>query len=141
MKLLLIIALMVVVLGVIVVMRGRRSAPPLEILPADEMQKKYDLYAENRENIEIDPENVPPGLRDLIPLAEKWGLGDDIIRGDVMAKATDDEKNTFKETLRGRTDEVTAWLDAFDNANPMPEDAVPFMYMLEALDESGLWPD
>jgi len=82
-------------------------------------------------------------------MAEKWGVGDDIVRSDLEDKATEEEKNEFKEALRGRTADVTAWLDSFDAvpdlkseaANPMSEEAVPFMYMLEALDESGLWPD
>jgi len=134
----------------LIVLTRRRGSPAIgEILPSDQMQKKYGLYAENREKMEIDPEGVPAHLRDLIPMAEKWGVGNDIIRSDLEEEATDEEKREFPETLRGRTAGVTAWLDSFDAvpdstskaANPMPEDAVPFMYMLEALDESGLWPD
>jgi hypothetical protein len=112
-----------------------------EVLPSEVMQGRYGLYAENRpEIIKIDPSNVPEHLRDLIPMAEKWGIGDDIIRCDFEKKASAEEKEEFREALRGRTDQVTAWLDSFEVLG-LPEDAGPFMYMLEALDESGLWPD
>jgi len=149
MKTVLVVLVIAVVLAMIVLVRRRGPSPIGEIPPADQMQKKHGLYAENRPNIEIDPEKVPAHLRDLIPMAEKWGVGDDIVRSDLEDKATEEEKNEFKEALRGRTADVTAWLDSFDAvpdlkseaANPMSEEAVPFMYMLEALDESGLWPD
>lgn len=149
MKTILVVLVIAVVLGMIVLVRRRSPSPVGEILPADQMQKKYGLYAENRPNIEIDPDKVPAHLRDLIPMAEKWGVGDDIIRSDLEDKATEEEKSEFREALRGRTADVTAWLDSFDTvpdlkseaANPMSEEAVPFMYMLGALDESGLWPD
>ncbi len=133
----------IAVLGLVwVAARGRKaSLTPGEILPAAEMQEKHGLYAENRDQIDVNPERVPAHLRDLIPMAEKWGIGDDIIRDDFEKKATQAEKKEFQDTLRGRTAEVTTWLDSFKHPRPIPEDAVPFMNMLQALDESGLWPD
>ncbi len=143
MKYVCIAIVIIVVLGVVwAAVRGRKASPTQgEILPAAEMQEKYGLYAENSEQIEIDPEQVPEHLRDLIPMAKKWGIGDDIIRDDFEEKATEAEKKEFQDILRGRTAEVTAWLDIFKHPKPMPEEAVPFMYMLQALEESGLWPD
>jgi hypothetical protein len=121
-------------------LRRRRTMRYGEIAPASVLQKKYGLYAENRPKIHIDPVNVPEHLRDLIPMAEKWGISDDIIRSDFEEKANEAEKREFQEALRGRTDTVNAWLDSFRGA-VMPPDVEPFLYMLEALDESGLWPD
>ena len=57
-----------------------------EVLPAGEMRAKYGLYAENRPTIRLDPARVPELLRHLIPLAEKFGVSDDLIREDVVAK-------------------------------------------------------
>jgi len=74
-------------------------------------------------------------------LAAKWGIGDDIIRDDFEQKASEGEKQELKESLSGRTAEVTQWLDSFGVGKPMPEEAACFMYMLEALDEMRLWPD
>ncbi|GAJ06951.1 unnamed protein product [marine sediment metagenome] len=74
-------------------------------------------------------------------MAEKWGIGDDVIRCDFGKKASEAEKQEFKEKLTGRTKEVTEWLDSFKDGWEMAEEAGHFMYMLEALDEMGLWPD
>lgn len=133
----------VVILIVAVAIHLRRSSHPRagEIVPAGELQRKYGRTAESRPDIEIDPANVPESLRDLIPMAEKWGIGDDVIRSDFEAKATQAEKDEFRNLVRGRTAAVTAWLDSFGADKPMSDEAVAFMYMLEALDESGLWPD
>lgn len=137
-----------IALVVVIYLFARRRMPEMrhgEILPAGVMKEKSGLTAENRPRIEIDPSRVPEHLRDLIPMAEKWGVGDDIIRDDMEQKASEEEKNEFKNALRGRTAQVTAWLDSFDDdpdsASLMTEEAGHFMYMLEALDESGLWPD
>ncbi|MFH0938642.1 MAG: hypothetical protein V1899_05105 [Planctomycetota bacterium] len=98
------------------------------------MKIKYNLTAENLPIIKINPENVPPNLRDLIPMAEKWGIGDDIIRDDFEQKAAVADKEEFKNKLKGRTKEVNDWLDSFKNSD-MSEEASHFMMMLEALDE------
>ena len=85
-------------------------------------------------------EPVPDDLRDLIPIAAEWGIGDDVIRGDKGERASPEQKELFEAALTGRTARVTAWLDSF-GSEPMSEEAGVFMYMLEALDEMGLWPD
>jgi len=59
-----------------------------KILPAEEMQKKHRLYAGNRPKIKLDKHKVPKDLHKLIPLAEKWGIGDDIIRADFEEKTS-----------------------------------------------------
>ena len=54
-----------------------------EILPAAEMQHKYELYAEKVPSIRIDPAEVPPDLGNLIPLAERFGVTFDLTRHDL----------------------------------------------------------
>jgi len=131
-----------VIVAVVIVLRHRGCRMQHgEILPAKDMQKKYGLYAENRPDIKIDPMKVPENLRDLIPMAEKWGVGDDIIRSDIEKNASDTEKEAFRSKLKGRTKQVNDWLDSYGEKQTMPEDAAHFMYMLEALDEMRLWPD
>jgi hypothetical protein len=49
-----------------------------EILPAGEMRAKYGLKAENRPTIILDAGKVPVALRHLIPLAESFGVSDDL---------------------------------------------------------------
>src|SRR5688572_15277885 len=71
-----------------------------EVLPAGEMQERYGLTAENRPVIKLDPNKVPADLRDLIPHAGKWGIGDDILRGDFQNKATEAEKQALQAALK-----------------------------------------
>ncbi|MEM7362804.1 MAG: hypothetical protein AAF525_02165 [Pseudomonadota bacterium] len=78
---------------------------------SSEMQMEYGLYAENRDWIEIEEAQVPKELRELIPYAVYWGIGDDIIRSDFIEKAGKEEKLAFAIALTGRTQEVTLWPD------------------------------
>ena len=145
MKYAIVAAILLLVAICIISLRRRQTMRQGEILPSEVMKEKYGLYAENRPKISIEQTRVPERLRDLIPMAEKWGIGDDIIRNDFEQKTTEAERSEFQNALRGRTADVTAWLDSFDNdlesSNLMTEEAGYFMYMLEALDESGLWAD
>ena len=56
-------------------------------------------------------------------MTEKWGIGDDVIREDFEEKTSDEEKEEFKSKLKGRTKEVTIWLDSFKNGLDMTEEA------------------
>ena len=115
-----------------------------EILPAGEMKRKYHLTAERYKPPHLDPEKVPENLRELLPLAAKWGIGDDIIRDDFEQKASEDERQELKNALTGKTAEITQWLDSNPAPTidkPMTEEAACFMYMTEALAEMGLWTD
>jgi len=116
-----------------------RSSPRLEvpspILPARELQRQYGLYAENRPTIRLDPQKVPPQLRDLIPLAETWGIGDDIIRFDFAQKAPEAAKRELVAGLGGRIDDVQEWLRSQPEGAELTEEAAAFMYLLSAWDE------
>jgi hypothetical protein len=142
MKITLFILVFIVIFVTFRVIASKNKAPKYgEIATASELKEKYNLTAENRPSINIPPENVPENLRDLIPMAEKWGIGDDVIRDDFEEKTTDEEKEEFKGKLKGRTADINTWLDSFKDGLDMSEEAGHFMYMLEALDEMGLWPD
>ena len=108
-----------------------------EILPASVMKEKYDFTIENHKSQHLDPKNVPEQFRDLVELAQKWGIGDDIIRNDLHEKATLEEKQILKSALNGRTRAINEWLDTFGAAE-MTEAAGAFMYMLLGLDEMGI---
>jgi len=132
------LALMIVT-SIFVLWRMRHPKPKYgEILPANEMKAKYHLTADRYKPPRLDPQKVPENLRDLLPLAAKWGIPDDIIRDDFEQKASDEEKEAFKNSLTGRTAEITQWLDSFELNEPMSTEAAQFMYMLEALDEMKL---
>lgn len=109
-----------------------------EIATAGELKVKYNLHTGKSPKIILNPNNVPIDLRDLIPLAEKWGIGDDIIRSEFQNEATDAEKLELKTILDKRLLRINEWLDSFGNGKDMTEEAGAFMYMLLGLDEMAL---
>jgi hypothetical protein len=81
-----------------------------EVLSAGDMRAKYQLTAENRQRVKLDPANVPAGLRPLIPLAEQFGVGDDLIRCDIVAKTAIVEVEAMRQIVKKHEDALEEWL-------------------------------
>jgi len=73
-----------------------------------------------------------------VTLAEKWCIGDDIIRNDLVDKSTSAEKRELHDALYEPFERVTEWLNSFPGG-PLPPEAEAFMYMQTALDEMGYY--
>jgi hypothetical protein len=82
----------------------------------------------------LDPGKVPADLRDLVPLAQQWGIGDDVVRSERVQRATDAERSELRAAFSPRQARITAWLDSF-RQGPMPEEAAAFMYTQLAIEE------
>ena len=82
----------------------------------------------------LDPAKVPADLRDLVPLAQRWGIGDDEARSERVKKATDAERSELRAAFGARQARVTEWLDSFGQGI-MPEEAAAFMYTQLAIEE------
>jgi hypothetical protein len=82
-------------------------------------------------------EVVPQEFRDLLPLAQKWGIGDDIERSEFISKATAQDKQELFDAVNPYRQQINSWLDSYGN-NPMPEEAASFLYMLLAMEEMGI---
>src|SRR5215471_1529005 len=101
-----------------------------EVLPADEMRQKYGLVAENRPEIHLDPERVPAKLRHLIPYAELWGVGDDLIREDMIERARPEAIKELKEAVDACEDLLDDWLGGPESYDPNPsEEYIAFSCM------------
>ena len=135
---LVLLALVVIIVLVRIVQELRRGARTLASAgsesPKELKAQILDEFAQT-----LDPKTVPNNLRDLIPFAERWGIGDDIARGDLVRVSSATERQRLVNALRGRSANVRLWLDSFPDGRSMPESAVAFMYMLDALNlaESG----
>ena len=81
-----------------------------EVLPAGKMRRKYGLYADNRPTIKLDPNRVPNPLHKLIPLAEKFGISDDLIRDDLFSKTPKPELVKLKQSLAECAESLDKWL-------------------------------
>jgi hypothetical protein len=114
----------------------RRTRSRRGIASAANLQKHFGLYAENRPIAKLDPALVPAHLRHIVPLAEKWGIGDDIIRNDLIDKSSSVERRELHDALYEPFEDITVWLNSFAGRSLSPE-AEAFMYMQSALDEMG----
>jgi hypothetical protein len=84
----------------------------------------------------IRPSRVPPDLRVLIPLAEKWGIGDDGSRGYFVRRATSAEKRQLRRALARYGRRINEWLDAQLPRRATAETGC-FLYLMETCEELG----
>jgi hypothetical protein len=76
--------------------------------------------AASRPTIILDPSRVPVSLRLLIPLAEKWGISDDVIRDDVFRLASPSDLQHLTDTLREHEAALDDWLAGPEAASTSP---------------------
>jgi len=81
-----------------------------EVFPAGEMWAKYGLTAENRPTITLDAVNVPEPLRHLIPLAERFGISDDLMREDFVEKTPAADLDELRRIVQQHDDLFDEWL-------------------------------
>lgn len=82
----------------------------------------------------LDSAAVPVDLRHLVPLAERWGIGDDVDRNDRVRRATAAQREELRNGITPLYARITAWLDSF-RGGAMSDEAAAFMYMQLALEE------
>ena len=83
----------------------------------------------------LDTTKIPEDLRHLAPLAQEWGIGDDVDRGDKVDASTPAERETLRQAVGPHHARITAWLDSFGDGASMTDEAAAFMYMQLALEE------
>ncbi len=86
------------------------SNDEFEVGTSGELRANYGLTAANRPTVRLDPSRVPPSLRHMIPLAERFGISDDLIRDDVLAAATAEEREALRLAVEPHDDAFDAWL-------------------------------
>lgn len=83
---------------------------------------------------QLDPAEVPEALRLLVPLAQTWGIGDDVERAEYIARASVADREALRQAIAPHQARITAWLDSF-GADPMSDEAAAFMYMQLAVEQ------
>lgn len=115
--------------------RSRNKANEFKVLPSREMREKYGLYAQNAPRIALNPANVPEPLRVLIPLAQRWGIGDDLKREDLIAMAAPEELAALTIAINQYEDELDDWLAGPEADSSAPsEEYIAFSAMRMAAD-------
>jgi len=65
---------------------------------------------------ELNPANVPPEVAALLPLASRWGIGDDAERSISVRNATRQELSSLVEAVDGVDEEALyGWLSGPDS--------------------------
>ena len=84
--------------------------------------------------VRLDDAKVPPQFKDLVPLARKWGIGDDSARSTCVAESSASDRHALATALGGRTAEVHRWLDEVKPGEALTNEQAAFLYMLNALE-------
>ncbi len=72
----------------------------------------------------FNPDNVPCQLIRLLPMAQKWGIGDDLEREEAVANASEQELESLVHSIDNVSDEdLYGWLAGplADSDDPTPE--------------------
>ncbi len=110
-----------------------------DIAPADAFRAAYAPDAIAAARTPLDPAKVPASLRGLVPLAEYWGIGDDVLREMLQEGESPAKKKALADAVNPHNAAITAWLDSWAQGEPMSDEAAAFMYMQQGLDEMGLF--
>jgi len=106
-----------------------------EVLPAGEMRAKYGLTAENCPTIALDASRVPATLRPLIPLAERFGVSDDLIREDLITKSSAEELEAMRRAVEDHAEAFDEWLAGPEAQGPgYSEEYIAFSCLRMAAD-------
>ena len=70
----------------------------------------------------LDPDRMPAAARPLIPMAERWGIGDDGYREEAVDQATPDELRKLVASLDGVEDGFSEWLEGPESFAPRPSE-------------------
>lgn len=110
-----------------------------DIAPADAFRAAYAPDAIAAARTPLDPAKVPASLRGLVPLAEYWGIGDDVLREMMQEGESPAKKTAMADAVNPHNAAIRAWLDGLRTGEPMSDEAAAFMYMQLGLDEMGLF--
>jgi len=102
------------------------------------MSKPYDKitsrYADSP-GVVIDPLRVPEDLRDLLPLAKKWAIGDDVERSEFRKSVPVAERKELFDRVFPKWDQLEQYCAEKRNEVPVPDEVVLLDMMSEAVAE------
>lgn len=86
----------------------------------------------------LDPTHIPEPLRSLLPMAEKWGIGDDFEREDALNKASSWELEKLVHSIDHISDDdLFGWLAGKESYNPSPStEYLAFSSLTMAIDSA-----
>jgi len=82
----------------------------------------------------LEPKHVPEELREVVPVARKFGVGCDGLRSEIVAAATAEERAELVTVMCRHFWVIQKWID-YTPGHAMPEWLVPIMYARTAAEE------
>lgn len=100
------------------------------------LKTERQFYEEERERAmsAIQPDLVPETLRDLLPLARRFGVSHAGCRAHFVARTPTSQRKAILRVSIRRLDAIYAWVSCFDPATLSPEVAA-FSWLLEAIED------
>jgi hypothetical protein len=88
--------------------------------------------------MKLDPTKAPESCVHLIPLAERWGIGNDVEREDLVWSANPEELQVLVDAIRGLPDDgMFDWLAGPESYSTTPTDEyLAFTCMTMAYDSA-----
>lgn len=95
-----------------------RSSPPVErvLAAADALRVLVDEFEVPPPEDPLD--DLPSSFRPLIPLARRWAIGDDELRGDRIEAASEEELRELVARVEPKLAKIEAYLDSFGDEPP-----------------------
>ena len=82
-------------------------------------------YADNPK-VKLNPANIPPEFRHLLPLACEWSIGDDVELDAYIAAASQEAKQQFVAAFKPHFDGIWKWHQRCERLVPQPDELVLF---------------
>lgn len=100
-----------------------------------EMNRKYPEFVSEERGAPLDPTRVPEQLRPYLPLAELWGVADDIDRERLIERAPDAAKDDLVAIVERIDGDLDDWLAGAEAESEQPSrEYVAFSAMRMAAD-------
>jgi len=89
-----------------------------------------------RDGLRWRPEQLPDGLRDLLPVVREWAIGDDSCRSDRIDAASRGDLERFVAAAAPHRSAITAYLASLEERHPCPDEAILLDWLMTSLSEA-----
>ncbi|HOD13944.1 MAG TPA: hypothetical protein PK307_02990 [Spirochaetota bacterium] len=104
------------------------------VLPGCETQR-HGTRAGGTGRIALNASCVPAGLRDLVPLAARWGVTDPEVRDEIEKEMTAAQAGEVRDAVHSRAPEIRAWLGTALPLGACADEAAAFGGLLALYDD------
>lgn len=88
--------------------------------------------------IVIDETKLPANLRELIPLARFWAIGDDVERAEALRRASASERRQLVDKVMPLLEEIECFCDARRDLIPVPDEVLLLDMLTESAAEAAI---